>query len=105
MEIENIRQMCKQGKVRYTHHILLRLLQRNIDTDDVEHVLMHGEIIETYPTDTPYPSCLVFGADRNEEILHVVCGIAPEELWLITAYRPDIEEWESDFKTRKEKKS
>ena len=34
--------------------------------------------------------------------IHVVCGIGEGHLWIITAYRPSLEKWESDLKTRKE---
>ena len=39
--------------------------------------------------------------NSHDEYFHVVCGISDEELWLITAYRPSVEKWESDLKTRK----
>ena len=52
----------------------------------------------------PYPGCLVYGVNLNNEIIHIVCGIDEENLWIITAYYPDSEEWEKDMKTRKEKK-
>ena len=38
------------------------------------------------------------------EIIHIVCGIGGDSLWIITAYYPDSKEWEKDMKTRKEKK-
>jgi hypothetical protein len=34
--------------------------------------------------------------------LHIVCGSNGQELWLITAYYPNANEWEEDFKTRKQ---
>lgn len=36
--------------------------------------LQTGEIIEEYPDDFPYPSCLVFGHTKENEILHIVVG-------------------------------
>ena len=44
---------------------------------------------------------LDFAYNSYDEYFHVVCGISDEELWLITAYRPSVEKWESDLKTRK----
>lgn len=96
-----IRELCNRQSLRWTNHVVTRLLQRNISTDDVVYALMHGEIIEKYPTDHPYPSCLVFGISLNQNFLHVVCGISSEELWLITAYYPNPNEWEDDLKTRR----
>lgn len=80
---------------------MVRLLQRNISTDDVVHSLITGEIIETYPNDYPYPSCLVLGLTVKNQYLHVVCGLGESELWLITAYYPSVNEWEHDLKTRR----
>ena len=81
---------------------MIRLLQRNISQRDVENALLNGEIIENYEKAYPYPSCLVYGINLNNEIIHVVCGSNHEELWIVTAYYPDSTEWEIDKKTRKE---
>lgn len=77
-------------------------MQRNISKKDVEYAIMTGEIIEVYPEDYPYPSCLVLCTEVSGAPLHVVCGFAPDRLWIITAYRPDLAEWETDYRTRKE---
>lgn len=102
LDINIIKQLIKDEKIRWTNHIVVRLLQRNITQDDVLNTLLNGEIIEEYENDYPYPSCLVYGISLNNKILHVVCGSNEEELWIITAYYPDNIEWENDLKTRKE---
>ena len=83
--------------------MMTRLLQRGISLDDVTDAIKNGEIIEDYPDDYPYPSCLILGRDKNAQALHVVCGFTENELWLITAYRPSEEIWENDLKTRKDR--
>lgn len=82
----------------------MRLVQRNISMMDVQEAICNGEIIENYPDDYPYPSCLVFGYQSDNRILHVVCACndTDDELWLITAYFPTEDKWENDFKTRRE---
>ena len=100
--IEEARKFCKEGALQLTNHVFVRLMQRNISTNEVEYAIMNGEIIESYPEDYPYPSCLVLCLEVHGKPLHVVCGFAPEKLWIITAYRPDAMEWEADYKTRKE---
>ena len=82
--------------------MIIRLLQRNISQNDVENALMNGEIIEEYENDYPYPSCLVYGIDLDNKVLHIVCGSNGEELWIITAYYPDNSEWENNLKKRRE---
>ena len=99
--LRRIKNFCVEGKMRWTSHIMTRLLQRGISLDDIKDVIKTGEIIEDYPDDYPYPSCLILGKNLHEEYFHVVCGLGEEEIWLITAYKPSVEKWGSDLKTRK----
>jgi len=80
----------------------MRLIQRGISTNDIVCAIQDGEMIEQYPTDYPYPSCLILGLTINNKPIHVVCGAGVNELWLITAYYPNPDEWLHDFKIRKE---
>ena len=102
LNIDTIQQMVKKGKIRWTNHVILRLFQRNITQMDIENALLNGEIIEYYDNDYPYPSCLVYGINLNNKVLHIVCGSNENELWIITAYYPDNLKWKDDLKTRKE---
>jgi hypothetical protein len=101
IDINAIKQLCNCNALRWTNHVLVRLLQRNIKTDDVVYALLNGEIIEQYPTDYPYPSCLALGMTADNRNLHIVCGIGDGELWLITAYYPNNDEWSEGFSIRK----
>ena len=102
LNIKKIKQFVNDGKLRWTNHIAMRLLQRKINQEDIEYALLNGEIIESYEDDYPYPSCLVLGLNKSNEYIHVVCGSNGMELWLITAYYPNQAEWEDDLKIRKE---
>ncbi len=102
LNIDTIKKLIKNEKIRWNNHVMVKLLQRNITQNDVLKALFNGEIIEEYEDDYPYPSCLVYGINLNNEVLHIVCGSNEEELWIITAYYPDNIEWENDMKTRKE---
>ena len=95
--------LCENGSIRWTGHILKRLMQRGIFQASVVQAIRSGEIIEQYPDDYPYPSCLLLGTTEAGEALHIVCGIGEGKVWLITAYHPDPDEWESDLKTRRVK--
>ena len=77
INIDTIKKFVTCGKIRWTNHVIIRLLQRNINQRDVEHALLNGTIIEEYENDYPYPSCL---------------------------YYPNRDEWNEDMKTRKESK-
>jgi len=102
MTAEDIARFGDGLSLRWTSHILERLFQRNIRMDDVKNVLSNCEIIEQYPTDYPFPSCLVLGYSKAGVPLHVVCGSTGAELWLITAYVPSSAEWSEDFKQRRQ---
>ena len=75
LNIEVIKQFVNSRKIRWTNHILIRLLQKNINQVDVEQALLNGEIIEEYEDDYPYPSCLVYGISLKNKILHVECVV------------------------------
>jgi len=63
---------------------------------------MFGEILEQYPNDYPFPSCLIFGKSLDGSILHIVAGCdLGKTVYVITAYYPSSDKWESDYKTRK----
>ena len=100
LEIEDIRVLCKDENILLTEHLLSRMRQRNIGFKDIKQAIMTGEIIEQYPTDYPFPSCLI-----NSDSIHIVCSIGDEHLYLITAYHPSPEQWEDGGKKRKEKKT
>ncbi len=89
----------------FTNHARLEMEgeeQGIISVDDVLQALAAGEIIDEYPDDKPYPSCLVLGRTGSGQPLHVVCAPVIEvgRLIVITAYRPDPKLWDADFKRR-----
>ena len=61
------------------------------------------KVIEEYLQDAPLPSYLVFGRDMHNRVIHVVVAIDEygENLRIITSYRPTLEQWEDNLKTRK----
>lgn len=102
MTMTDIRRLAQSDdKVIVSGHAAQRLRSRSIRYADVIAALTGGEIIEQYPEDYPYPSCLVLGAAVNGRYLHVVCGSDGEYLWIITAYYPSEDKWSDDFRTRR----
>lgn len=97
MNVEEIRKLCTGKTVFITAHLRLRMRERGIRYSEIMEALQSGEVIEDYPTDYPYPSCLLLSNG-----LHVVCSIGEEKLFVITAYRPSSGKWEADERTRKE---
>jgi len=103
LDIITLRSLCAAGAIHWTTHALGRIQERGIHPSDVKHCIMTGEIIEQYPDDYPYPSCLVLGIAVNNRYLHIVVGLCDNAIFFITAYYPSSEKWEYDLKTRREK--
>ena len=105
MTIEDIHKLCHDDSIEITQHMMLRFQQRGIRYYEIKEALLRGEIIEDYPHDFPYPSCLGLGITPAERKLHIVVGIGDGKLWIITAYEPDPARWSADFRVRKENRS
>lgn len=101
IDIQELRSLCKWRRIRWTAHIIARLIQRNISQDDVVAAIMKGRIIEQYPEDAPVPRCLILGMDTNGIAIHVCCCIYCGDVCMITAYRPDANKWSADFAARR----
>lgn len=100
-DIEMVREAAVEGRVHWHKHALERILERGIALAEIIHVLINGEIIEVYPSDRPYASGLVYYAEPQP--VHVVVSVDPKAriCHVITAYRPDLEHFQPDFKTRR----
>lgn len=103
--LEAIRSAFKMGRVKWRLHALSRILERSITRDMVFELVLKGEIIETYSADKPFPSYLVFGVTA-ERALHAVIAVDRESgiAYVVTVYEPDLEHFEADFKTRRDKR-
>ena len=103
LQIERLRKLCTDNTIIMTAHVIKRCKERNIDSESIINVIMHGEIIKQYEDDKPFPSCLLLGLSIKGRYLHVVIASDDINLHIITAYYPSADEWEADFKTRKER--
>lgn len=101
MFIEEIKKKASAHQVQWRGHASQRMIERDIKRQNVMEAILDGEIIEDYPDDFPFPSCLILGYSTNGMPLHVVCSIGQDYLWIITVYYPDSNKWEQDLKTRK----
>ena len=99
--IDKLRNICYDRNIVITKHANTRLKERGIELNDIKRGIDSGEIIKQYEDDKPFPSCLILGKTEKEQYIHIVVSIDGEFLYIITAYHPNIEEWESNFKTRK----
>lgn len=44
INIDKIKLLVKEEKIRWTNHIMIRLLQRNISQDDIIKAILNGQI-------------------------------------------------------------
>jgi len=95
MNIEEIVDAINGKRVRITDHADEEMTADNLSLDEVFYSVTHGEIIEDYPNDKPYPSCLIYGDTAKGEPVHSVWGYNDSTQWavLITVYRPDPNRW------------
>jgi hypothetical protein len=100
---EAIREAISRGAVQISLHAVRELEADALQLDEALHCTLHGELIENYPEALRGPCCLVGGILGTKEWVHTVWGWDSSSgiAVLITAYRPDPQKWESDFKTRR----
>ena len=85
-----------------TVHTYERLKDRELTVYDLEKAILSDEILENYPDDYPLPSVLLLGFLDNQNPLHIVCAATDLGLTVITAYIPNVDLWEENWKERKE---
>lgn len=90
-------------KILFTLHAVdqMNKPERMISEEEVKSILLEGEVVEEYPDDPRGPSCLMGGWFKGQRPLHVVCSPKESYLAVITAYIPDPQEWDKDFKIRR----
>ena len=90
------------NKLVFRIHALQRMAQRGISPDDIRQSLEHYLVVEEYPDDNPYPSCLVLGW-IGKRPLHIVIAenYESQETIVITVYEPDSAKWMPGFMRRK----
>jgi hypothetical protein len=97
-----IRNCVKLKNIKWTYHVNMRMKGRSISRQVILDSFEEYEIIEEYPKDKYLPSYLVYSRYQNK-IFHILFAVDIEEdnVRVVTAYYPDLEEWKEDFKTRR----
>ena len=103
--LEFIRRCVLERKVHWTYHVNMRLAGRYISRDEVFQATESYEIIESYPEDKYLPSYLVW-ARSGRGAFHALFAVDVngDNVRIVTAYRPNPDEWESDLRSRKGQK-
>jgi hypothetical protein len=95
VNIEDIISAIHSNRIRITDHADEEAQSDRLSFDEIFFRVMQGEIIEEYPDDYPYPSCLIYGDTFKGDPVHSVWAYNPESSWavLITVYRPQVDRW------------
>ncbi len=100
-----IQDHIKRGRVFWTYHVNMRLAGRFIPRASILAAVETFELVEAYPEDKYLPSYLVLG-QAGVDALHVLIAVdvKGDNIRVVTAYRPDANEWCDDMKTRRIKR-
>lgn len=103
MTILDVVKQAAEKKLLFLPHAIRQMSrpERMITPQEVEKVVMTGELVEDYPHDSRGHSCLLLGFGDANRAIHVVCSPKTEYLAVITAYLPDTEQWSSDYQRRR----
>jgi hypothetical protein len=100
-----IQRCVRERKVYWTYHVNMRLAGRHISRDAILEATETYEIIESYPEDKYLPSYLVWATSAGGPFHALFAAdVDDDNVRIVTAYRPNADEWESDLKSRKEQK-
>lgn len=102
IDITDLRKYYESDAVLVSDHAAMRFRQRGLKVKDIRCAVNNGEIIEQYPEDFPFPSCLILGKAPDERYIHVVMSDEGSVSRIITAYYPDPNKWDAQFRIRKE---
>lgn len=95
MNIGDIIEAIQANRLRFTDHADEEAAADRLTVEEIFFSVLHGEVIEDYPSDRPYPSCLIFGMTLGGVAVHSVWAYNKDNRWavLITVYRPDPGRW------------
>ncbi len=72
MNIEDIRDAVLNDRFLVSDHADEATQDDQISAEELAASVLVGEIIEDYPDDRPYPSCLIYRITPSEDPLHSV---------------------------------
>lgn len=70
LNINDIIEAIRSNHIRITDHADEEAQADQLKYDEIYISVFQGEIIEDYPTDKPYPSCLIFGETFSGDPVH-----------------------------------
>jgi hypothetical protein len=95
MDIQKIIDAMSHNRIRITDHADEEARADHLSFDEIFLSVFRGQVIEDYPDDWPYPSCLIYGETFAGDPVHSVWAYREDNRWavLVTVYRPDPNRW------------
>ncbi len=93
--IQEILHAIGKDRIRISNHARDEAREDRLSIDDILFSVGRGEIIEDYPKDKPFPSCLILGFTDGGRPVHSVWDYSAGtgKAFLITVYEPDPNRW------------
>jgi len=99
--IDELRRKFSRDEFEFSKHAVDRTILREISVQEIQSVISKGEIIEDYPDDKYWPSCLIFGITEQGRPIHIQCSYPSRPtVKVVTVYEPKPEKW-IEYKIRR----
>ncbi|WP_457665541.1 DUF4258 domain-containing protein [Thiolapillus sp.] len=102
--VEKVRALVKSGEVRISEHGYDELAEDSLTAKEVLGGIEEAIVVEEYPNYPKGACILLLQKDKSRSPVHVVWGIPKghdSPAVLVTAYRPDPEQWNESFTKRR----
>ena len=80
---DNIIEAIRHNRIKITDHADEEAENDQLTFDEIYFSVFNGEIIEDYPDDKPYPSCLICGKTFSGDPIHSVWAYNENSQWAV----------------------